>query len=505
MNIILVMSDTFRYDNLSCYGPTEVKTPSLDRFAQQAHVFVNAYHGSFPTIPNRLDITSGQFSFIDHDWSPLPRDVVTLQQILSASGVTTQLICDNPHMIEMGFNYERGFDGWEWIRGQETDRWRSLPSRVMIPDPEKNRSHYVLQSYLKNTAWWKTEEDTFVARSVTQACNWLEQAATQTDKFFLHLDLFDPHEPWDAPQKYLDLYQRNYTGPQILNPHYEFWREVYSEQDLHHIVARYRAEATLVDHWLGVLFDKIEELGLTEDTAIIFTSDHGLLLGEHGMVGKSRKPYASGEKSYEAVPMYQPLCRVPLLVRLPQQTTGRRIEALVQSPDLMPTILELAGLVSTESVKGEAQTQALQCGVFFTSQWKYDPQSSHGKSLLLLMRGETDRLRDIAVCSNTLIHRTPILAKSAIVTEDGWCLHYAGAYEEQDTQGALYTSKLIDPAAARISTKPALYYLPDDPGETNDLIHTNEALAREIHARYVRWLEQVGTPEQYLAGRRQFC
>ena len=118
MNVILVMSDTFRCDNLSCYGPTTVKTPRLDQFAQQSCVFTNAYLGSFPTIPNRLDIMSGRFSFIDRDWCPLPAETVTVQQILSASGVTTQLICDNPHLIEMGFNYERGYDGWEWIRGQ---------------------------------------------------------------------------------------------------------------------------------------------------------------------------------------------------------------------------------------------------------------------------------------------------------------------------------------------------------------------------------------------------
>src|SRR5512135_1660400 len=115
MNIILFMSDTFRYDNLSCYGPTLVKTPHLDRFAERANVFHNAYLGSFPTVPNRLDIMSGRFSCHEYRWCPLPKETVTLQQILSASGIVTQMVADNPHLVEDGFNYERGFDGWEWI------------------------------------------------------------------------------------------------------------------------------------------------------------------------------------------------------------------------------------------------------------------------------------------------------------------------------------------------------------------------------------------------------
>mgnify|MGYP001088969287 CR=1 FL=1 len=90
MNTIVFMTDTYRYDNLSCYGPARVHTPRLDQFAKEAFVFDNAYLGSFPTIPNRLDIMSGRFCHIDHEWCPLPAKTVTLQQILSASGVTTR-------------------------------------------------------------------------------------------------------------------------------------------------------------------------------------------------------------------------------------------------------------------------------------------------------------------------------------------------------------------------------------------------------------------------------
>jgi hypothetical protein len=205
---------------------------------------------------------------------------------------------------------------------------------------------------------------------------------------------------------------------------------------------------------------------------------------------------------YEAIPMYSELRRVPLMIRLPGQRSRQDISALVQTPDLMPTLLEMAGLVVTQSIGGQSQTQALQCGVFYSEDWQFRLENTHGKSLMPLMRGETNTLRDFVVCSHTLVHNTPILAKSAIVTKDGWCLHYAGNYEEPVKGGATYITKLIDPTLTRMPTDPALYYLPDDPGESTNLLETHEGLAKELHQRYVTWLEEVGTPAGYLAGRR---
>jgi hypothetical protein len=163
----------------------------------------------------------------------------------------------------------------------------------------------------------------------------------------------------------------------------------------------------------------------------------------------------------------------------------------------------MAGLVATETIGGQARTQALQCGVFYTEDWEFNPEEIHGQSLMPLLRGETDRLRNIAISSNTLIQHSPILAKCSIVTEEGWCLHYAGKYDDVNADAAMYISKLIDEDNSRVSTKPALFYLPDDPDEQNDLFDDNRPLAEEIHQRYVGWLEEAGTPEEHLAGRRQ--
>jgi len=100
-----------------------------------------------------------------------------------------------------------------------------------------------------------------------------------------------------------------------------------------------------------------------------------------------------------------------------------------------------------------------------------------------------------------LIHHSPLLAKCAVVTEDGWCLHYSGAYPPVETAGGLAGVQLIDVAGAKIPTAPALYHLPTDPDEEHNVLASNEALAREIHARYVSFLREIGTPEAHLAGR----
>jgi arylsulfatase A-like enzyme len=140
MNVVFFMSDTFCRDNFSCYGTGRTITPRLDVFASQSCIFDNAFPGSFPTIPTRLDIMSGRFSCIDHEWCPLPADTVTLQQVLSSANVITQLTADTLHMFERGFDYGRDFAGYEWIRGQEGDHWQTSPWRVPLPDGNKNRA-----------------------------------------------------------------------------------------------------------------------------------------------------------------------------------------------------------------------------------------------------------------------------------------------------------------------------------------------------------------------------
>jgi len=499
MNVILIISDTYRWDNLGCYGGTEVHTPNLDRLAKESYVFENAYLTSFPTVPNRHDIMTGKATYTYAGWQPLPADAITLQEVLGSVGISTALVADTPHLIGRGFNYQRGFDAFEWVRGQENDHYRSYPRQVTLPcSREKLRMpDYTMVHYVRNTSNRRSEADYFVARTMAQAGDWLEENARE-GPFFLWVDTFDPHEPWDPPQHYVDLYDPGYEGEEVIYPRYDFWQKFLTPEELNHCRALYAGEATMVDRWVGRLLDQIDTLGLRDDTAVIFTSDHGFLFGEHGVIGKS----IITEKGFEAVHLYQEIARVPLLVRLPGGA-GQRVQALVQSHDLMPTILELCGVIMTESVAGKANVQVLQCGMYKEQEWQFDPSTLHGSSLVPLMHGEEGQGRDLAVCSAGLTVPSPAFAKCAVVTQDGWCLFYAGEPGPAESDVRLGKAKICTPEDAVVPFGPELYYLPDDPGQENNLIDDKRDVAEAIHARYVAYLESIGTKEQVLNYRRR--
>lgn len=500
MNVVFIISDTFRWDSLRCYSDNHLITPSLDRLADESYIFENAYLGSFPTVPNRHDIMSGKNTSTFAGWQPLPADTITLQQILESVGISTALIADTPHILQRGFNYQRDFGAFEWIRGQENDHYRSHPRTPALPcSPEKLRlRHNSLTHYLRNVSNRRSEADYFCAQTMSRSIDWLEENANE-GPFFLWVDTFDPHEPWDPPKEYVDLYNPAFDGEQVTYPHYGFWKDFLAPEELHYCRNLYNGEVSLVDHWVGKLLDKIEALGLRENTAVIFASDHGFLFGEHGLIGKS----IITDDGIESIPPYQEVVRIPLLVRLPGGEGGKRIVAMVQPFDLMPTILELSGVIMTEPVAGSSSVQVLQCGMYAEREWRFDPTTLHGQSLLPLIRGEQEKIRDFVVCSNTLTAPSPVAAKASIITEEGWSLVYSGAAGSEEEVFRIGLSAVTSMDRAALGFDPQLYCLPEDPGQENDLIDDQFEIAQDIHRRYVAYLESLGTDEEYLQHRRK--
>ena len=274
MNVILIISDTFRRDNLSCYGYHEVHTPHIDRFAEKAFVFNRAYCASFPTVPNRNDVLTGRYTFTYKPWEPLSADEVTMTDVLNKAGIVTGLVADTPNAFSPGYNYQRGFLSWETIRGQEFDRWRSAPREVELPcKPEKLREPYVIvEQYLRNVAERKMEADYFAPKTMDTAADWLER--NYKHPFFLYAETFDPHEPWDPPQYYVDLYESGYEGEEVIYPRYDKCNYM-TESELRHCRALYNGEVTMVDRAVGRLLERVESLGLMSNTMVIFASDHG--------------------------------------------------------------------------------------------------------------------------------------------------------------------------------------------------------------------------------------
>jgi len=335
VNVILVISDTLRRDHLGCYGNPWISTPNIDRLAMESVAFDNYYVGSYATVPVRYEILTGRHIFTySAGWVPLPPDEVVLAQVLGQAGVASMMIVDTPHILKDGFGYDRGFSAWRWLRGQETDRLRMAPLQVTLPcAPEKLRNpHTNTTQYLRNVATRRSEADYFAPQTMTTALRWLECNRT-VQPFLLWIDEFDPHEPWDPPQHYIDMYDSGYQGEQVISP-LNGPAGYLSPAELKQVQALYAGEVTMVDRWVGRVLDAIDDLGLRERTIVLVLSDHGHYLDYPGDQGRIGKP----------APLFEGVAHQNFMLRPPAGLGGGQLHsALVQPVDLLPTLLDLTG------------------------------------------------------------------------------------------------------------------------------------------------------------------
>jgi len=464
MNFIVIVSDTLRNDYLGYNNNDWISTPNIDQFAEISQVFDRAYCASFPTVPNRRDLLTGRFTASYAGWSPLSSRETVLADVLGKAGYTSMMICDTPHIVRKNYYYNRGFDGFEWIRGQENDRWKTFPVRPEDPcDPKKLRSPDNVRIHRRNISDWKYESDRFVARTMSKACEWLEENH-RIDQFLLYVDTFDPHEPWDAPQWYVDMYDPDYTGEVVDYPRYGS-TDILSHEELVHCRALYAAEVTLVDRWVGRLFEKIRDLGLLENTVILFTSDHGILLGEHGIIGKAVIEQKGDIYEMAYIPLYEEINHIPLLIYHPNVKPRRR-NALVQPFDLMPTILELAGIPKPDSV--------------------------HGESFCHLFRSNSDKHRDFAVSA-------PYLRSGAGITilKGQWAgVLFPAAKESiaQDHQVDYAVDGIPKEIAAKGKKVDLLFDLESDPNQNKSVASAHLTIIEDMRKSFVdNLLKKIGT------------
>jgi len=471
-NVIIIVSDTFRHDLLSggfkVREGVRAKTPNLDKLAREGVIFTRAYLASFPTVPHRHDLMTGRYTFRYAGWQPLPRDEPIVQEALGKAGYLTMMVADTPHILKDGYHYDRGFHGWVWIRGQENDRYRTDPEEVRLPcSPEKLRSVETTVQHLRNNSLRRFEEDWIPAKTAMEAMRWLE--GNYRRRFYLYVDFFDPHEPWDPPRWYIEMYDPGYDGEEVIYPVYGPC-DYLTRGELEHCRALYAAEATLVDKWIGKLLEKVEELGLLENTALIFTSDHGFYLGEHGLIGKS---IIMGNYHGYA-PLYEEVARVPLVIR-PPDAMGKEVdvvEELVQAPDITATILDLAGL---------------------EYRW------CEGRSLLPLIEGEHVEWRSFAVSTPSLLHGGGGGLRPTITTKR-WSLILASE-EAPPLESAAYTMvvdgvpRVLRPFG-RIETE--LYDLEKDPEQRDNVLEENLDVARELHRNFIDLLRGLSASEEVI-------
>ncbi len=335
-----------------------------------------------------------------------------------------------------------------------------------------------MKQYLRNVSRRRYEEDYFPARTFSEAARWLEK--NYKHKFFLYIDTFDPHEPWDPPKWYVDMYDPNYKGEEVIYPRY-WYCDYLSKAELKHCIALYGGEVTLVDNWFGYFLRKMEYLGLFHNTAIIFTSDHGFLLGEQEVIGKAiyNPPEARGKvAAFSYAPLYEEIAHVPFLMYIPGIKGGSECPALVQHCDIMPTVLDLLGIDI--------------------------PPTVQGKSILPFIKGEKKSIREIVVSAPCIIYGSKGNCKVTVTSEDGWSLLLPASKESdkrEETRQIDNEPKImggIKELGIHHKYEGELYYLPNDPQQKKNQWAKNKRVRGKLHRAFIEFLYSIGTEEKVI-------
>ena len=212
--------------------------------------------------------------------------------------------------------------------------------------------------YDDSRGWFRGEADFPGPRTMAAAARWIEENAGYHERFFLFVDEFDPHEPFDTPEPWASKYDRDWQGPHLIWPPYmqgAIAKGVLTGRQARQLRASYGGKLSMIDHWLGKVLAAIAVKGLTDDTMVMICTDHGHYLGEKDIWGKP------------GVPIYAPLGHIPLLVRYPGVAAGSR-QALTTSVDIFATLADVFDVTVR--------------------------QRTHGKSLLPVLHEQTSEIRD---------------------------------------------------------------------------------------------------------------
>lgn len=392
-NILWICTDSQRFDTLGCYGNCFVRTPNIDRLAGSGVVFENAFCQSPLCMPSRGSFLTGRYPITNRlrqNGQMVPPDLRPVTRTLADAGYLCGL-SGKLHLSACDQRVSLGKEWWkepkeQWIRyaedrvddGYASLQWDHAPqhfspasgyARFLMqktgelprPTPSPLSSHIQkgLAEELHQTTWCVEEAIAFLRTHKVSECPmpWL-----------FSVNIFDPHPAYDPPEEYLKPYLERLDELPLpswvegeLDTKPEFQRKAYESADKHStrtmtprdlrlVKAAYYAMVDLIDKQVGRLLAALEETGQLGNTLVIFTSDHGELVGDHGRTFKG--PY-----------LYDGQIHVPLIFSLPGVIPGgRRISGLVEMADLAPTVLEAAGLERDGSMQAKSLWPMLMSG-----------------------------------------------------------------------------------------------------------------------------------------------
>lgn len=304
-NVVIYLVDALRADHLGVYGYQRDVSPRVDAFAEESLVFDQAWANSSWTRPAVASILTGlrpEVHKTNRRDDRLPLEIKTLPEMLHSNGYRTAAVIVNPNISGI-FGFDRGFDEF-----------------TLLPT-ETSRARHVYEA----------------------ASLWLSDRRDQSEPFFLYLHTVDPHHPYNPPDEQREIFaaqveRRDLGSTEVMGTLQA--RHLVDEADyVDDLVDLYDAEIAANDKQFGRLLDHIEDLGLSDQTLVVFLADHGEEFFDHG-------GWIHGHTLYSEV------LRIPLIIRVPGSGSVGRTALPVQQADLTPTILGLLGLSIPPDLQG---------------------------------------------------------------------------------------------------------------------------------------------------------
>ena len=314
--VILVDVDTLRADHLSAYGYARQTSPNIDAFARRAVQFDWAFSQAPNTLPSQTSILTSLYPsthLVLHDGDRLAPAVVTLAERFQEAGFATGAFIDGGYMKSQ-FGLDQGFDTYFDINGGG------------------------------------------LAVGESHIGKWL--AEQSQGRFFLLIHTYDVHTPYAPREPFRSRFLADLAAPtpgfeptsealeSIRMSQYTAEPRSLASRDLEYARALYDGEVALVDDWFGRFLRQLDDLGLTDSTVVALVSDHGEEFQEHGSVLHEK--------------LYRTVTHVPLVVFAPGARNGRRVGQTVETIDLAPTLLELAGVAAAAADEGMQGTQKME-------------------------------------------------------------------------------------------------------------------------------------------------
>lgn len=384
-NVVLIHTDQQRWDALGANGNDEIQTPHMDRLAEEGVNFSRYFVQAPQCMPSRMSYLTGQYPSqlgIYRNGVPLPADAETLPRMVDNQGYASGNLgklhflnhANRDHRErhpDYGFDrleisdepgtYRDDYRAWvertdpnalddiSWGPSPAYDKWTTLMGvETRVTHPERLPRGPVAFPADKDVS-----HSAFVADRTIQFID-----DHREGPFLCIAGFYPPHDvpradhPWIAPEEFIELYDPDELTLPSFPPEVEERRQETSDFDdesLRAAVHGYYAMVSHVDYHVGTTLDYLDKSGLVDDTVVIFTSDHGEYLGEHLKFGKS-------------FPGEDAVSRVPFIVRWPDgiETPGRTVDDIVEAVDLVPTILDAAGIQMPPHLRGTSLVPLLK-------------------------------------------------------------------------------------------------------------------------------------------------